>query len=101
MMVNDHGLQEIRLPLITGSESSIKLSVSLDVLSQINVFSAYDGPWTNIFVSPDWATAEKLMLLIQGSGAVRYLFSSSFQLFVDLFNFSWKGWSVGAGVVYQ
>lgn len=48
-MVEDHGLQEVLLPLDAD----------------------YKGPTNNIFVSPDWQTAEKLMLLIQGSGAVR------------------------------
>jgi hypothetical protein len=49
LMVSQFGLQEIKLPL------------------------GYDGkgPYNNIFVSPDWQTAQKLMLIIQGSGAVR------------------------------
>lgn len=29
------------------------------------------GPFNNIFVSKNWQTAQKLMLIIQGSGAVR------------------------------
>lgn len=49
LMVEDYGLQEVLLPLDAD----------------------YKGPTNNIFVSPDWQTADKLMLLIQGSGAVR------------------------------
>eukprot|EP01126_Amoeba_proteus_P014142 TRINITY_DN1612_c0_g1_i15.p1 TRINITY_DN1612_c0_g1~~TRINITY_DN1612_c0_g1_i15.p1 ORF type:complete len:237 (-),score=44.99 TRINITY_DN1612_c0_g1_i15:472-1182(-) len=48
-MVSDYGLEEVWLPLDPD----------------------YNGPKCNIFVSPDWLTAEKLMLLIQGTGAVR------------------------------
>lgn len=51
LMVKDFGLQEVHLPLDPD----------------------YTGPTNNIFVSPDWQTADKLMLLIQGSGAVRYV----------------------------
>jgi hypothetical protein len=50
LMVKDYGLQEVLLPLDAD----------------------YKGPTNNIFVSPDWQTSDKLMLLIQGSGAVRY-----------------------------
>lgn len=49
LMMSQYGLQEINLPL--GSNGQ--------------------GPFNNIFVSPNWQTAKKLMLLIQGSGAVR------------------------------
>jgi len=49
LMEKEYGLQEVLLPLD----------------------SEYHGPTNNIFVSPDWQTSEKLMLLIQGSGAVR------------------------------
>jgi hypothetical protein len=61
MMVKDYGLKEILLPLAkppteTEGESPKK---------------PYTGPFNNIFVSDDWNTCDKLMLLIQGSGAVR------------------------------
>jgi len=49
LMVKDYGLEEVLLPLQED----------------------YEGPTNNIFVSSDWKTATKLMLLIQGSGAVR------------------------------
>uniref|UniRef100_A0A6B2LF01 Arb2 domain-containing protein n=1 Tax=Arcella intermedia TaxID=1963864 RepID=A0A6B2LF01_9EUKA len=48
LMVSEYGLEEVLLPL-----------------------HPEDGPKNNIFVSPNWQTAERLMLLIQGSGAVR------------------------------
>jgi hypothetical protein len=50
LMVSQFGLQEVLLPLNNNGT----------------------GPFNNIFVSPDWKTAKKLMLIIQGSGAVRY-----------------------------
>jgi hypothetical protein len=49
-MVSQYGLEEVLLPL--GNLGK--------------------GPLNNIFVSPNWKTAKKLMLIIQGSGAVRY-----------------------------
>jgi len=49
LMVSQFGFEEIFLPLNQN----------------------YVGPRNNIFVSPNWQTAEKLMLIIQGTGAVR------------------------------
>jgi hypothetical protein len=51
----DHGMEEVLLPL--------------DV-------SDPDVPRTNIFLTPGALEADKLILLIQGSGAVRYISSS-------------------------
>jgi hypothetical protein len=61
LMVKDYGLKEILLPLPKAS-SNEEGSPSK---------KPYNGPYNNIFVTPDWDTCEKLMLLIQGSGAVR------------------------------
>jgi len=47
-------------------------------MSSLEPGETYAGPFNNIFVSQDWATSSKLMLLIQGAGAVRY--GSSFSI---------------------
>jgi len=57
-MVSEYGLKEIFLPL------------SQDVTDESGE-AKFKGPFNNIFVSDDWDTCERLMLLIQGSGAVR------------------------------
>jgi len=53
IMVTDYKLNEVLLPLKSEEDPD------------------YDGPYNDIYVSKDWDTCEKLMLLIQGSGAVR------------------------------
>jgi hypothetical protein len=62
-MVRDCGLKELWLPL---DDESLKLdSLSVTAQDQQRILK------NNIFLSSNWETADKLMLLIQGSGAVR------------------------------
>jgi len=44
----------------------------------------HKGPWNNIFVSADYLTCDKLMLLVQGSGAVRCVVA--FFLLISVFS---------------
>lgn len=56
LLSSEYGLKEVLLPIQEHRDEY-----------------EYEGPSSNIFVSEDWQTSDKLLLLIQGSGAVRYM----------------------------
>ncbi len=74
-MIRDCGLKEILLPLSQSvSESELESEKYYLTEQESSAITAQDQQTllkNNIFVSGNWNTAEKLMLLIQGSGAVR------------------------------
>jgi hypothetical protein len=62
-MINECGLQEVWLP--EDNQTAQLDSLKVTAMDQQKLIKS------NIFLSPDALTADKLMLLIQGSGAVR------------------------------
>jgi len=67
-MIRDCGLREVLLP---GVEQRDPIWISEQESSAITAQDQQTLIKNNVFVSQNWQTADKLMLLIQGSGAVR------------------------------
>lgn len=73
--MKDYDLQEVLLPLkmpfgpLSKVDEKQAETEQLDEEKEEKEKKAkpYEGPYNNIFVTKDWQTCEKLMLLIQGT----------------------------------